>query len=157
MWGICGKPFGRDEKPQVNRGMSLTLLGFLLCKKGLCTMVMFFPKMVPFLSTSLSYPNCLAFLLVFPGSCLNGLTTCSFYSPRNGTRYIRTGLKPWFLHLNLNTTIVLCNGWRREKARQCQVVEWRATLVLCGEQTLDKERDIKNTKSDTHASNSGPA
>ena len=137
-------------------GMSLTLLGFLLCKKGLCTMVMFFPKRVSFLSTSLSYPNFLAFLLVFPSSCPNGSTTCSFYSPRNVTRYIRTGLKPWFLHLNLNTTIVLCNDWRTEKACQCQVVERRATLLLFGKQTLDKEKDIKNTKSGTYVSNSGP-
>ena len=140
------------------RVMSLTLLSILLCKKeGLCTMVIFFLKRVPFLSTSLSYLNFLAFLLVSLGSCPIGSATCSFYSLRNVTRYIRTGVKPWFFHLNLNTTIVLCNGWRREKACQCQVVEQRATLRLCGEQTLDKERDIKNTKSDTRVSNSGLA
>ena len=48
-WGkIHGKSFGRDEKPQVNKGrISLTLLSSLLCKKeSLCTMAAFFPKKV---------------------------------------------------------------------------------------------------------------
>ena len=66
-------------------------------------------------------PKLTSFSLVFSlGACPNASTTCSFYSPRNVTKYINTGIKPWFLHLNLNTIIVLCNSWRREKACQCQ-------------------------------------
>ena len=58
------------------------------------TMVMFFPKEF-FFFTSLSYPNFLTFSLLFSlGPCPNGLITCSSYSPRNVTRYTRTGVKP---------------------------------------------------------------
>ena len=35
-------------------------------------------------------------------------------------------------------------------------MELRATLLLRGEQTFDKERDIRDAKSDTCVSNSGP-
>ena len=38
-----------------------------------------------------------------------------------------------------------------------KVVEWRAALLLCREQTVDKERDIRDIRSDTRVSNSGPA
>ena len=87
-------------------------------------MVIFFPKECPFFfffSTSLSYPKFLAFSLLFSlGPCPIGLITCSSYSSRNVTRYTRIGVKLQFLHLNLKTTTILCNDWRREKARQCQ-------------------------------------
>ena len=46
---------------------------------------------------------------------------------------------------------------RERKHANDKVVERRVALLLCGEQTLDKERDIKNTKSDTRVSNSGLA
>ena len=38
-----------------------------------------------------------------------------------------------------------------------KVVEWKAALLLCREQTMDKERDIRDIRSDTRVSNSGPA
>ena len=61
------------------------------------------------------------FSLVFSlGLCPNSSATCSSYSSRNVTRCIKAGVKLWFLHLNPNIAIVLCNGWRREKACQCQ-------------------------------------
>ena len=103
------------------RGTSLTLSWSLLCKEE----SRFFdngnvlPQRI-FFFTSLSYPNFLTFSLLFSlGPCPNGLITCSSYSPRNVTRYTRTGVKPWFLHLNLKIATVLCNDWRREKACQC--------------------------------------
>ena len=37
-----------------------------------------------------------------------------------------------------------------------KVVELKVALLLCGKQTLDKERDIRDVKSDTRVSNSGP-
>ena len=57
---------------------------------------------------------------------------------------------------NPNTTIVLCNVWRREKTRQCQGSGMEAALLRRGEQALDKEMDIKDARSDTHVLNSGP-
>ena len=56
-------------------------------------MVMFLPK--GYLSLYLTFPPKLSsFSLSFSlGSCPNGLATCSFYSPRNATKYIRTGVK----------------------------------------------------------------
>ena len=37
-----------------------------------------------------------------------------------------------------------------------RVVERRVALLLRVEQTMDKERDIRHAKSDTHVLNSGP-
>ena len=42
------------------------------------------------------------------------------------------------------------------KHTDVRVVGCKATLLQCGEQALDKERDIRDTKSDTHVFNSGP-
>ena len=36
-----------------------------------------------------------------------------------------------------------------------RVVGWRAALLRCGEQAMDKERDIRDARSDTHVLNSG--
>ena len=93
--------------------------------------------------------NFLLFYLVFsPGSCPNGLATCSSYSPRNVARYKRC-VKPWFPHLNPNTAAILCSGWRKESNHvEVKVAAWIMTLPLCGEQSLDKERDIKGINSD---------
>ena len=93
--------------------------------------------------------NFLLFSLVFsPGSCPNGLATCSSYSPRNVARYKRC-VKPWFPHLNPNTAAILCSGWRKESNHvEVKVAAWIMTLPLCGEQSLDKERDIKGINSD---------
>ena len=44
----------------------------------------------------------------------------------------------------------------KRKHANVRVVELRAALLLCNEQTLDKERDISDARSDTHVSNSGP-
>ena len=44
----------------------------------------------------------------------------------------------------------------KRKHTNVRVVELRAALLLCNEQTLDKERDIRDARSDTHVSNSGP-
>ena len=38
-----------------------------------------------------------------------------------------------------------------------RAMAWRVTLPLRGEQSLDKERDIRGARSDTHFLNSGPA
>ena len=38
-----------------------------------------------------------------------------------------------------------------------RVVEWRAALLLRGEQAIDKEKDIREAKSDTRVLNSGLA
>ena len=46
-------------------------------------------------------------------------------------------------------------GGERKHAN-VMVVERRVALLLRGEKTLDKEMDIKDAKSDTHVSNSGP-
>ena len=102
--------------------------------------------------------NFLLFSLVFsPGSCPNGLATCSSYSPRNVARYKRC-VKPWFPHLNPNTVAILCSGWRRENEHaKVRVVVLGVTLPLCGKQSLDKERDIRGTNSDACVLNSGPA
>lgn len=129
--------------------------------QGFCTMVMFFPKECLFLSTSFSYPNFLVFSLVFSlGSCPNGPVTCSSYSLRSVTRYMRRGVKSWFLHLNLKTTTVLCNivtvGGERKHVN-ARVVELRVALLLREGQTLDKERDIRDVRSDTCVINSGLA
>ena len=62
-----------------------------------------------------------------------------------------------FLHLNPNTVVVLCNGWRRESANaKVRVVAQRVTLPLRGEQSLDKERDTRGTKSDARVLDNGP-
>ena len=45
---------------------------------------------------------------------------------------------------------------RERKHANDKVVERRVALLLRGEQTLDKERDIRDTRSDTHVLNSGP-
>ena len=42
------------------------------------------------------------------------------------------------------------------KHTNVRVVQLRAALLLHGEQALDKGRDIKDAKSDTRASDSGP-
>ena len=47
-------------------------------------------------------------------------------------------------------------GGERKHAN-VKVVEQRVALLLCREQTLDKERDIKDTESGTCVFNSGPA
>ena len=73
------------------------------------------PLFLPYFPTQPS-----ASLSIFLGSCPNCSATCSSYSTRNVVRYIRTGVKPPFAHLNPNTVIVLYYGWRREKAHQCQ-------------------------------------
>ena len=48
---------------------------------------------------------------------------------------------------------VMAGGER--KHANVSVVELKAILLLCGEQTLDKKMDIRDAKSDTHVSNSG--
>jgi len=102
--------------------MVLALFCFLLCKEKWrsCTMVMLLPK--GYLSLYLTFPTKVSnFSLSFSlGSCPSGSATCSSYNPRNATKYIRTSIKPWFLYLNLEIAIVLCSGWKRDKARQCQ-------------------------------------
>ena len=46
---------------------------------------------------------------------------------------------------------------RREKNHaNVRVVERRVAMLLHVEQTMDKERDIRHAKSDTHVLNSGP-
>ena len=117
---IRGKPFWRGEKPRVSKGECPSLfrsLYYVIMKVFYNGDVLSQRK--PFLSSSLSYQNFLAFLLVSLGSCPNGSATSSSHSTRNVARYIRTWVKPWFLHLNPITAIVLCNSWRREKVRQC--------------------------------------
>ena len=63
---------------------------------------------------SLSYflTNFQTFSLLF---CLysypSSPTTCSSYSPRNVDGY-KIDVTLWFLHLNPNTAVVLCSGWR---------------------------------------------
>ena len=89
-------------------------------------------------------------LLFFPGSYPNILATCSSYSPRNVARY-RTNVTLWFPHLNTNTTVVLCSGWRRENEHtKVSIAAWKVTLPLCREQSLDKEMDIKGLESNAH-------
>ena len=70
----------------------------------------------------------------------------------------KTSVKPWFLHLNPNTVVVLYSGWRREsKHAEVKVKAWKVTLPLRGEQSLDKERDIEGIKNDARVLNSGIA
>ena len=45
---------------------------------------------------------------------------------------------------------------REREHTKVRIVARRVTLPLHGEQSLDKERDFRGTKSDTHALNSGP-
>ena len=45
---------------------------------------------------------------------------------------------------------------RERKHASDKVVERRVALLLRGEQTLDKERDIRDTRSDTRVLNNGP-
>ena len=45
---------------------------------------------------------------------------------------------------------------RERKHANDKVVERRVALLLRGEQTLDKERDIRDTRSDTRVLNNGP-
>ena len=60
--------------------------------------------------------------------------------------------------MNPNTVVVLCNGWRRESEHaKVRVVAQRVTLPLCGEKSLDKERDTRGNKSDACVLDSGPA
>ena len=60
--------------------------------------------------------------------------------------------------MNPNTVVVLCNGWRRESEHaKVRVVAQRVTLPLCGEKSLDKERDTRGNKSDARVLDSGPA
>ena len=106
-------------------------------------------------------PKLFSFSLVFSlGPCPNGPVTCSSYSLRSVTRYMRRGVKSWFLHLNLKTTTVLCNivtvGGERKHVN-ARVVELRVALLLREGQTLDKERDIRDVRSDTCVINSGLA
>ena len=42
------------------------------------------------------------------------------------------------------------------KHTNVMVVGWRVSLPLHGEQAIDKERDIRETRSGTHVLNSGP-
>ena len=124
---------------------SLALFNSLLCENESlsCIVVVFFPKENSFLY--FTFLHKLSALSL--GSCPNGSTTCSSYNTRNVARYIRTGVKPWFLHLNPDTAIVLCNVWRRERRHtNVKVVEWSVALLLHGEQSLDKERNIRNTR-----------
>ena len=47
-------------------------------------------------------------------------------------------------------------GGERKHAN-IRVVEWRAALLLRGEQAIDKEKDIREAKTDTRVLNSGLA
>ena len=59
---------------------------------------------------------------------------------------------------NPNIAIVLYYDWRREKTHQCQgIVGWKAALLQRGEQAIDKERDIREVRSDARALGSGLA
>ena len=46
---------------------------------------------------------------------------------------------------------------RERKHANVKVVGWRVSLPLCGEQAIDKERDIREAKSGTCVLNGGPA
>ena len=100
-------------------------------------------------------PKLSNFSLVFSlGLCLNGSATCSSYSSRNVTEYIKIGVKPWFLHRILIQLLYHVTAGGERKHANVRIVELRVALLLCGE-TLDKERDIRDAKSDTRVSNSG--
>ena len=89
---VCGKPLGRDEKPWVSMGeCPLLFQALYYVKNGSFSLYIdvVLPKRESF-SLPHFLTNSLLFSLLFsPGSCPNGLATCSFYSLRNVTRYKR--------------------------------------------------------------------
>ena len=116
-----GKPFGRDEKSQVNkRRMSLTLQSSLLCEnESLCTGVMFFPKKafsLPYFPTQIFYSfSC--FLQILALIVQQHVPLIVLGMLRDTSRQV---LNPYLPISNPNTAIVLYSGWKREKTRQCQ-------------------------------------
>ena len=142
----CGKTMGDQG------WISLDLSSFVLRKNGgfPCIVVIFSLKEGPFLYlTSLQ--------TLYPFFYPNSLVTCSSYSPRNVARY-KTNVTLWFPYLNPNTAAVLCSGWRREKEHaEVSIAAWKVILPLLGEQSLDKEKDIRDLGSNACVPNSGPA
>ena len=108
-------------------------------------MVMFFSKKA-FLFTSLSYPNFCLFL----GSCPNCSTTCSSYSTRNRCQAMIPPFQTLIQILYYTTA-----GGERKHAN-VRVVGWRAALLQRGQQAMDKERDIREARSDARVISSGP-
>ena len=110
-------------------------------------MVMFFPKKASFSLTFL--PRLLPFLFIFLASYPNcSAICCQVHKDRCQT------LSP-----SVQTLIqLLYYTTAREERRytNVRVVGWRAALLQCGVQTIDKERDIKKAKSDARILSNGP-
>ena len=116
---------------------------------------MFFPKSLSFPHFSTQISTSLSISSVF---CPNCSAIYFFYSTRNVVRYTKTCVKP-FPHSNPMIAIVLCHGWRREKICWCQdngMKDGFATSWVHEGQALDKERESKGARSDTHVLSSGP-
>ena len=119
-------------------------------------MVMFFPKKASSYLTFL--PKLLPLSLsIFLDSFPNCSATCSCYSMKNAVRYIRTGVKPPFAHLNPNTTIVLYYGQRRKKTCQCQGSGMEGgSTTTCGA-SYRQGKGLREARNDARVLNSGPA
>ena len=71
-------------------------------------------------------------------------------------RYIKRGVKPLFAHFKPQYSYCTILWLEEREHANDKVVEWRVAFLLRREQTLDKERDIRDNRSDTCVLNSGP-
>ena len=152
-----GKPFGKDEKPRVSKGrISFTLQSSLLCEnQNSLYSNDVLPKESLFLFTSLSYPNFLLLFLFSLSPWPNCSITCSSYSTGNVVRYIKIDVKPLFTHFLIQLLYyTMARGER--KLANVRVMERKVALLLHGEQAIDKEKNIREARSDARVLNSGP-
>ena len=102
------------------------------------------------------FPNQISTSLFLSVSCPNCFTTSFLYNTRNVVRYIKIGVKLSFLCSNPNMVTILYYSWRREKICRCQGNGMKVALLHCERQVIEKERDIREVRSDICILNSGP-